>query len=336
MSAVAANSLSFDPSSLLEPGSLFDADQQDQHVSLNSNSSAPLILGESVFDILHHRQVGGGKSEFGSLPYTDSDATSGSVSGSGSRASSVSTSGSVSGSTSGSHTISPMEIHLSLMNSVFHPDGSFDDSPMFTTAEDDSRNWVSLFEQSEQVEQTEPAEQAEEARNDNAPRSEPSPVPANESYTNSRKRSYNESENGEQQQVQEHQQVQEYQTLARDAARAIVTPELTPLMGGDLELSSRSNSCSASMSSATFSKRRQDSSSSLVSLENEKRDHLGVVSYHKKQRCAPLTPVFTDSDDPVAVKRARNTEAARRSRARKMERMSQLEDRVEQLLQRNG
>ncbi|KAF8002320.1 hypothetical protein HF325_003285 [Metschnikowia pulcherrima] len=72
-------------------------------------------------------------------------------------------------------------------------------------------------------------------------------------------------------------------------------------------------------------------------LENDKKrksvDHLGCVSYAKKQRSQPLKPIATESGDPIAMKRARNTEAARRSRARKMERMSQLEEKVEDLLQ---
>lgn len=64
-----------------------------------------------------------------------------------------------------------------------------------------------------------------------------------------------------------------------------------------------------------------------------KMDHLGCVSYSKKQRSQPLQPIpAAESDDPVLMKRARNTEAARRSRARKMERMSQLEDKVEVLI----
>lgn len=64
-----------------------------------------------------------------------------------------------------------------------------------------------------------------------------------------------------------------------------------------------------------------------------KVDHLGCVSYSKKQRSQPLKPILMPSEDPAAMKRARNTEAARRSRARKMERMSQLEAKVEDLLE---
>ena len=67
----------------------------------------------------------------------------------------------------------------------------------------------------------------------------------------------------------------------------------------------------------------------------KKTDRLGVVSYKRKSRSSPLTPVVCESDDPIAVKRARNTEAARRSRARKLMRMNQLEEKVEELLERN-
>lgn len=70
-------------------------------------------------------------------------------------------------------------------------------------------------------------------------------------------------------------------------------------------------------------------------VEKRKIDHLGVVAYSKKLRSQPLKPIAVANDDPAAMKRARNTEAARRSRARKMERMSQLEERVEQLMDVN-
>ncbi|KAK6457256.1 transcriptional activator of amino acid biosynthetic genes [Scheffersomyces xylosifermentans] len=67
---------------------------------------------------------------------------------------------------------------------------------------------------------------------------------------------------------------------------------------------------------------------------SKKVDHLGCVTYSKKQRTQPLAPIEVSSvTDPVTLKRAKNTEAARRSRARKMERMTQLEDRVEELIQ---
>lgn len=70
-----------------------------------------------------------------------------------------------------------------------------------------------------------------------------------------------------------------------------------------------------------------------AALKKRKMDHLGCVPLAKKQRSQPLKPIAVDNGDPVAMKRARNTEAARRSRARKMERMSQLEEKVDELIQ---
>lgn len=67
-----------------------------------------------------------------------------------------------------------------------------------------------------------------------------------------------------------------------------------------------------------------------------KRDHLGVTSVSKKARSKPLPVIQADTSDPVALKRAKNTEAARRSRARKMERMSELEAKVEDLVSDKG
>ncbi|KAK6205148.1 C-Gcn4p [Scheffersomyces amazonensis] len=71
----------------------------------------------------------------------------------------------------------------------------------------------------------------------------------------------------------------------------------------------------------------------LLDSGSKKVDHLGCVTYSKKQRSQPLQPIeLPTSDDPIALKRAKNTEAARRSRARKMERMTQLEIKVEGLI----
>lgn len=77
--------------------------------------------------------------------------------------------------------------------------------------------------------------------------------------------------------------------------------------------------------------------SSTSSSKKVKVDHLGCVTYSKKQRSQTLEPIsFEGIEDSAALKRAKNTEAARRSRARKMERMTQLEDRVEELLGENS
>lgn len=78
-------------------------------------------------------------------------------------------------------------------------------------------------------------------------------------------------------------------------------------------------------------------SPSLSSVKkDEKVDHLGVVVYNRKKRSQALTPVIPESDDPASLKRAKNTEAARRSRARKLQRMNQLETKVEELLKKNN
>lgn len=74
-----------------------------------------------------------------------------------------------------------------------------------------------------------------------------------------------------------------------------------------------------------------------VSKSNSKKlDDLGFTMYKRKPRTLPLKPVEVPEDgDDLSAKRAKNTEAARRSRARKLERMSQLEDRVRELLDEN-
>ncbi|EEP80982.1 cross-pathway control protein A [Uncinocarpus reesii 1704] len=50
-----------------------------------------------------------------------------------------------------------------------------------------------------------------------------------------------------------------------------------------------------------------------------------------RNRDKPLPPIVYDSADPVAAKRARNTEAARKSRARKVEVQEQMERRIAEL-----
>lgn len=67
--------------------------------------------------------------------------------------------------------------------------------------------------------------------------------------------------------------------------------------------------------------------------KKQKVDSLGCIAYSKKLRSQPLPPIVANSSDPASLKRARNTEAARRSRARKLERMAQLEQRVTELLE---
>ncbi|KAL5693404.1 hypothetical protein EMGR_004996 [Emarellia grisea] len=58
--------------------------------------------------------------------------------------------------------------------------------------------------------------------------------------------------------------------------------------------------------------------------------HSTVAGVNARQR-KPLPPIKVDPNDPVALKRARNTEAARKSRARKLERQDEMERRIREL-----
>jgi len=59
--------------------------------------------------------------------------------------------------------------------------------------------------------------------------------------------------------------------------------------------------------------------------------HSSVSGVSSRRSGKPLGPVTCDKADPVSVKRARNTEAARKSRARKLERVENLEETIENL-----
>ena len=58
--------------------------------------------------------------------------------------------------------------------------------------------------------------------------------------------------------------------------------------------------------------------------------HSSVSGVNARQR-KPLPPIKYDMEDPVAMKRARNTEAARKSRARKLKRQDGMESRIAEL-----
>jgi hypothetical protein len=60
--------------------------------------------------------------------------------------------------------------------------------------------------------------------------------------------------------------------------------------------------------------------------------HSTVAGVNARQR-KPLAPIKYDDKDPAAVKRARNTEAARKSRAKKLERQEDMERRIQELQQ---
>lgn len=56
-----------------------------------------------------------------------------------------------------------------------------------------------------------------------------------------------------------------------------------------------------------------------------------VAGVNAKKRDKPLPPIMVDEHDTVALKRARNTAAARKSRAKKVEERDQLESRIAEL-----
>lgn len=106
----------------------------------------------------------------------------------------------------------------------------------------------------------------------------------------------------------------------------------TPVQVKSEPISPTMSSYDLSSQAANSLKRKRESSESLDSADY-KKDSLGITIYNRKPRSQPLPPVVVEeTGDTVAAKRARNTEAARRSRARKLERMSQLESKVEELL----
>lgn len=61
------------------------------------------------------------------------------------------------------------------------------------------------------------------------------------------------------------------------------------------------------------------------------KNYSSVAGVNSRRREKPLPPIKVDSSDPVAVKRARNTEAARKSRARKVEKNDAMERRIADL-----
>lgn len=88
---------------------------------------------------------------------------------------------------------------------------------------------------------------------------------------------------------------------------------------------------------AEGSKKRKRSYTKSPSAYNAKKDEFGITMYSRKPRSQPLAPIVIDEDDDsIQSKRAKNTEAARRSRARKMERMIQLEEKLRELAQANS
>lgn len=117
--------------------------------------------------------------------------------------------------------------------------------------------------------------------------------------------------------------------------------EITPIFETEIETSELETSVKRTSSETQLSGLDKDEDDDMVSRKRRRSsspriDEFGIVAYSRKPRSQPLKPVLIpESGDDSAAKRAKNTEAARRSRARKMERMGQLECRVRELTQTN-
>jgi len=77
----------------------------------------------------------------------------------------------------------------------------------------------------------------------------------------------------------------------------------------------------------TFGNRRKSSDRSPAMMAR----HSSSSGVNRRRRKGPLPPIEVDPSDKIAVKRARNTLAARESRQRKLDHVTTLESRVEEL-----
>lgn len=194
-------------------------------------------------------------------------------------------------------TVTPMALHSSSIESIFSPNG-LETSPIFDDAELESLDWKPLFSSSE-LEVPEPCTtETINSLTSTDIKVEPSSIQVD-------------------------------LTISEQSS-------LTPMNSPNFTtLPINSSSTKRSSSEAGFELPIDTKRSDSVVSEAPK-DADGIITYNRKQRSQPLSPIVIETDDPIAQKRARNTEAARRSRARKMERMNQLEDKVDALKHENS
>jgi len=77
---------------------------------------------------------------------------------------------------------------------------------------------------------------------------------------------------------------------------------------------------------------QSESPSSSPQMQRTKSRHSSSSGVAPRKRSTPLPPiVVADQSDTIAIKRARNTLAARKSRARRVEKFEELEKRIEDL-----
>lgn len=193
-------------------------------------------------------------------------------------------------------TITPMALHSTSIESIFSPD-ILENSPLFDDPESDSLSWKPLFSLNEM--------EVPELSSTSTSTSTPTSIKV-EPFS-----------------IQDEFAIADQLQLP---PTPISSPNFTTLSATK---PSKRTSSEASFEDLVGTKRHD------VVVSNAPKDADGIIAYNRKHRAQPLSPIVVESDDPIVQKRARNTEAARRSRARKMERMNQLEDKVDALKQEN-
>ncbi|KAK9315174.1 hypothetical protein V1524DRAFT_363402 [Lipomyces starkeyi] len=140
----------------------------------------------------------------------------------------------------------------------------------------------------------------------------------------------------------------QWSSLFGDASKPIPPPpapaplsdSTIPVHAGRSSMVRRSISVSVSPSESPLPEERSESpegvivaaDGSVVGISERKRKRVTSQSYSRRPRVEPLPPIVVDdAEDCIAVKRARNTLAARRSRERKMLRLTDLEKQVDEL-----
>lgn len=94
----------------------------------------------------------------------------------------------------------------------------------------------------------------------------------------------------------------------------------------------QSSSSGASPLVTLESSRRKSSAQSPLGVPMAR--HSSTSGVNRRRRKGPLPPITYDTNDKVALKRARNTMAARESRQRKLDHVSALEARIAELEQK--
>lgn len=112
----------------------------------------------------------------------------------------------------------------------------------------------------------------------------------------------------------------------------------TPAAGLTAPAVQRTESANSTNSSSSCGASPAVHNRKSVSLTNTPPSgrHSSVAGVKPRRRKDPLPPIDLNPNDKVAYKRARNTLAARDSRQRKLEHLSQLEGRIEELESENA